>query len=521
MKDARLVALVATALLAGCCGPYARPDDSYIRPGTTLNAYKNVAIAPLRTNDVDGVEMIVRNGLASAGFQLVDIRDVKSSEETERLATLICYITYNYYPTQYVTLEFFDTWGSKVFTCRAQSEWAGQMPATARLAVSHVKEHYTGFNESAVMAPYSQGEVISMTRDKLTEYLDARDTNLDPLEGIWSEDEYTYEVGIMRDSLSGPRRDFVAFVLSTSAATWKPGQVKTEFTRTSNPGVFRTTFYLRDHSKQSSVATIDGNQFKLTLRDPVRDSEFEMTFTRTYPASPSGGGGPSERAETRRDVPSVGTGFLVSGDGIVATNFHVVDGIKTIEVYFPIKDVAFDATVMFKDKLNDIALLKMQGFTLSKLTSDAIPYAVGTSADVSPGTDVFTLGFPLSTVLGQSAKFSSGTISSLSGLDDDPRLMQISNPVQPGNSGGPLFNHHGEVVGIVVSSLNARYFYERASVLPQNVNFAVKADFLRSLIAMSPGGKGALERTSLLQGKSVEEQVKKISPFIVAIRELR
>jgi S1-C subfamily serine protease len=518
MRTASFAMLAAAAMLTGCCGPYARPEDSFLRPGVSLNAYRNIVVAPVTGNDIDGVHLIVSNELASAGFRVVDIQDFKSFEETEKLATLFCYVTRNYYPTQYVALEFQDVGNRKVFSSRAQGEMYGQMPAIAKLAASYVKRYYTGFDESALMAPYEQGEVIKLSRDEFREYLDARGTGLDPLEGIWSEDSYTYEVGIMRDTLSGSQRDFVAFVLSTTAATWKPGQVKAEFTLTSNSGVFRTAYYLRDHSKQSSVATLEGCQFALTLKDYVKDTTFLTIFTRTYPATPNGTGVSSKPSEARGDVPSVGTGFLVSSDGTVATNFHVVDGIEAIEVYFPSRDVAFDATVMFKDKLNDIVLLKLKGFTLSKLTSEGIPYGIDGAGDVGLGGDVYTLGFPLSVVLGPSIKMSNGTISSLSGIDDDPRVFQISSPVQPGNSGGPLFNKDGNVVGIVVSSLSAKYFYERASVIPQNVNFAVKADYLRSLLAMSPGGKDALGRAGQLRGKSVEEQVKLISPFIAAIR---
>ncbi len=187
-------------------------------------------------------------------------------------------------------------------------------------------------------------------------------------------------------------------------------------------------------------------------------------------------------------------------------------------MYFPTSEVGFKATIILKDKTNDLALLKLQDFKLSMLGAKSVPYGIGQASDIALGSDVFTIGFPLSVVLGQSAKVSSGTVNSLSGLDDDPRLLQISNPVQPGNSGGPLFNKDGNLIGVVVASLNASYFYERAKILPQNVNFAVKIDYLRNLISMLPNGKGVLERTSTLKGKSIEEQVRMISPFVASIK---
>jgi len=510
--------MVSVFILAGCYTirtAYLRPDDTFMRPGSTLNAYRNMYVIPLGVStDIFGVELAVSNELSRAGFHLVGLRDVQTMEEKDRLATLTCAIRI---ADGLVSLELYDSHGDRILSCNAHTD-NNDFQASARLAASYVRERYSGYDESVLMAPYLTSEHVSVSREHLMEYLDRSSLSLAPLEGVWTDDSYSYEVGIFRDSTS-TSRDFVGAILQTSAATWEPGQVKAEFRKTSDPGVYRATYYMRDHSKVTTIASVAGNLLKIALRDPARDSQYEVVFTKSYPASPPSVGKSPELKTPRRDGPSVGTGFLVSEDGLVATNYHVVDGIKAIEVYFPTKDVAFDATVMLKDKLNDIALLKLQGFDLPDLTSDGIPYGIGGAGDAVLGGVVTTLGFPLSSVLGQSIKVSSGSVSSLSGLEDDPRLLQISNPIQPGNSGGPLFNKDGRVVGIVVSSLNAKYFYERVSILPQNVNFAVKADYLRTLLAMSPEGNVALNRASRLCGEGVEDQVKLICPFIAAIRE--
>jgi S1-C subfamily serine protease len=78
-------------------------------------------------------------------------------------------------------------------------------------------------------------------------------------------------------------------------------------------------------------------------------------------------------------------------------------------------------------------------------------------------------------------KYTSGDINALSGLHGDQRLMQVSLPIQPGNSGGPVALDDGRVVGVVVSSVNLEYVFKNSNTLPQNVNFAVKADYLRIL----------------------------------------
>ena len=92
------------------------------------------------------------------------------------------------------------------------------------------------------------------------------------------------------------------------------------------------------------------------------------------------------------------------------------------------------------------------------------------------GESVEAFGYPLADILSTSGNFSLGNISALSGLGDDSRYLQISAPVQPGNSGGPLLDQRGNLVGVVSSKLNAlNVMLQKEGDIPQNVNFAIKA----------------------------------------------
>ncbi|MEE8574394.1 MAG: trypsin-like peptidase domain-containing protein, partial [Thermodesulfobacteriota bacterium] len=95
---------------------------------------------------------------------------------------------------------------------------------------------------------------------------------------------------------------------------------------------------------------------------------------------------------------------------------------------------------------------------------------------------VYALGFPLSDILGDKLRFSDGAISATYGMNNDKRAFQISVPIQPGSSGGPLFNSSNRVIGIAMSTLSARNLFDRTGVVPQNVNFAVKIDHARSIL---------------------------------------
>jgi S1-C subfamily serine protease len=103
---------------------------------------------------------------------------------------------------------------------------------------------------------------------------------------------------------------------------------------------------------------------------------------------------------------------------------------------------------------------------------------------VKTGDRVFTIGFPVSSVLGPEPKYTEGVVSSLSGVGGASSFLQISVPIQPGNSGGPLVNERGEVVGIITSTAAILPFLEESGTLPQNVNWAVKSDYLRLLVEL-------------------------------------
>ena len=119
---------------------------------------------------------------------------------------------------------------------------------------------------------------------------------------------------------------------------------------------------------------------------------------------------------------------------------------------------------------NDLALLKV-----NTDTTHFLPLAAARSASV--GQKVFTIGFPVTDVLGDDPKFTEGSISSLTGPSGEISFLQISVPVQPGNSGGPLVNESGEVVGVVTASAAIIPFLSATGTLPQNVNWAIKSDF--------------------------------------------
>lgn len=174
--------------------------------------------------------------------------------------------------------------------------------------------------------------------------------------------------------------------------------------------------------------------------------------------------------------PSVsGTGFFITEDGFLLTNWHVVNGAAQIRLLTPVGILT--AKVARADAANDLALLKADG--------KFAPLAIAPSTAVRLGSTVATIGFPDPMRQGFAPKEAKGEIASLFGIRDDPRYFQISLPVQHGNSGGALVDEQGNVVGIVSEKLSSPIGYfgvRRSDQLPENVNYAIKSSYLLSFL---------------------------------------
>jgi TPR repeat protein len=184
-----------------------------------------------------------------------------------------------------------------------------------------------------------------------------------------------------------------------------------------------------------------------------------------------------------------GTGFFISRDGYIATNNHVVDVSGEIRVRVGTGTI-LAASVVLRDVANDLAVIKVNGTGFPVL-------AVRNSSVVKKGATVFTLGFPNTTIQGKESKVTEGVISSLSGIAGEPNSFQISVPIQPGNSGGPLVDMTGAVVGLTTAKLSAAAMIQRGGQLPENVNYAVKSNYLLELVATDRNlAKHSLKPTS-------------------------
>lgn len=168
-----------------------------------------------------------------------------------------------------------------------------------------------------------------------------------------------------------------------------------------------------------------------------------------------------------------GSGFFISTNGYVATNLHVVKDFPRIRVR--VRDGrTFEAKRVAADADTDLIILRIDG----KFSSLALakPYSL------EKGQRVFVVGYPVPGIQGQESKVTEGIVNSLTATGTRTDWFQLSAQIQPGNSGGPVVNAAGSVVGIAVAQINATKYLSDVGSLPQNVNYAIKSEHLTDLM---------------------------------------
>lgn len=170
-----------------------------------------------------------------------------------------------------------------------------------------------------------------------------------------------------------------------------------------------------------------------------------------------------------------GTGFVVSAAGHIVTNNHVIDGCSELKGNLT-GEAAMVLRVVSSDANNDLALLQAPSTVTFK------EFARIRDRTIRSGDSVVAIGFPFHGLLTSDFTVTTGIVSSLSGMRNDSRFLQISAPVQPGNSGGPLFDTTGQIVGVVTGKLDGLRVAVATGSIPENINFAIKTGALRDFL---------------------------------------
>lgn len=356
-----------------------------------------------------------------------------------------------------------------------------------------------------------------LNEDEFKGYLKDNISNLDPLEGIWSasattdvKDDYKrilksdykpqftkyaiikkgeiFEVYIVEENFKKSTSVFAktasegVYLFSKSDPAWYKDAKANAFIK--SDGVMEYAY--ESHYKEAKIE-VGG------VKTPVQIIN-SITLVKLYPT----------KNEIQVSKKSSGTGFAISNNGLIATNYHVVENAKQLKVKGINGDFSkfYNAKIITFDKNNDLAIIKIEDNSFTTL--GAIPYSLkSTTSEV--GENINVLGYPLTATMGEEIKYTNGIISSKSGFQGDITSYQCSAPVQPGNSGGPVFNKQGNIIAII----NAKHYGA------ENVSYAIKTNYLINLIQSLPFQIKI--NNNLLATKPLTEQIKSISKFVYII----
>lgn len=322
------------------------------------------------------------------------------------------------------------------------------------------------------------------------------------------KDGYEYKVIYLNGGLKG---------------IWKEGDVKARFIATGTPGLYKVTEWYMENKlpcKGDFYIAFDNTTMKIY----ENSADIFTNFLKLYPSFDLSEGTISAQdaakneggIKTREGVNNSdsnnwvgsGSGFFISRAGHIATNYHVVEGMTNfqVEYYQNGKKFVYPAKIIATDPNNDMAIIRVDHKDYTPIP--AIPYKFD-SKTKDVGTDVFTLGYPLTFIMGEEIKYTTGEISAKSGYQGDIRTYQISVPITNGNSGGPLFDYDGNIIGITSSGLKKD--------IADNVNYAIKSIYLQTLIEAC---QEHIEQPSgiNLSGKTKPEIIKALQGYVVLIK---
>ncbi len=358
------------------------------------------------------------------------------------------------------------------------------------------------------------------TQSQWETYFKSKIQDLNPIEGIWS---FTSTMKIYNGynqlvyTKNYPQVEIVAiYKVSNKYKSISIGQnavnsPEISFQNTATSGVYlMENYYKNTYSTAKSTAILTGiGLLEFTYEKPEVQVKYEggsqyVDGTRIIyehqwiKISP-------QAQDYSKSQPASGTGFGISSNGIIVTNYHVIDGAKTIKVRGVNSDFSktYKAKVLISDKNNDLALIQIDDYGFTSLGT--IPFTIKTGL-VGVGENIFVLGYPLRATMGDEIKLTNGIVSSKTGFQGDITSYQISAPVQPGNSGGPLFDNQGNLIGII----NAKH------TGAENASYGVKSSYLSGLIELLPSPP-KLQTVNSLTGKTLTQQVELVKKFVYII----
>ena len=464
-----------------------------------INGYKYIHIE--ETGNIYGVEDKLTNYFTGIGFETIASYEIEDMSNENK--SLLLFASYNWeivnggHSTLILTLS--DITGSIIYKAAGQGiAWSakGDMKNALKKIFKQLDNLHYKFNITQNKAKSTNHSFASWSEDSIKSYLKTK--NSASIEGIYKN--FTNGLAYYKVAILKENDKYLGIIIETDNSRWKKGDIKMVLSHV-DKNIYDIDYYDFKGNKTHAIGHHKNRILEMLAKE--FDEEKSVDFIKIYPSKTTDSS--SKGIEIDTELKATGSGFVVSGN-IVATNYHVVNDAENIRILLNVNGSfeEYNARILTIDKTNDLALLTIKDDKYKPLNT--VPYSIIPNT-VDVGTSVFTMGYPMSDVLGNEVKITDGIISSKTGYEGDAVTYQISAPIQPGNSGGALFDKKGHLVGITNAGIPSA----------DNIGYAIKSSYLLNLIDSAPIDI-ALPKGSNLTNKDLPSIIKAYSPFIAYIK---
>ena len=477
-----------------------------------LNKYKYLVVQQVNGKSKGESRLYLVKNLQKAGYTVVNLKSPRQTfsqfpNDLDTYPSLGLYMTLEVgvsYPQYICNLTIYSSSGNILYKSKGSS---GLLSSGIKDAISGLTSYSYSFDKSIeakinssnntnhnfINSSLSHYDLAS--EKKLRNYFDSN--KVDDVEGIYdyfSSNNNQYKITILKTDYK-----YNGYILESNNNAFPSGKKKLQLDEAAVKNIFTIKWVMGDgFSEIKSLATYKNGILEFRVGDK------EHFLYKMYPSVKS-----KNKTLKSGEWAANGSGIIISKAGHIITNHHVIDNASDIEVEFILNDEVqkFNAEILQVDKINDLAIIKIVDVNFDGVKE--LPYNFKTrSSDV--GTKVYAFGYPYALLgMGKEIKVTDGIISSKTGHDGNITTYQITAPIQGGNSGGPLFDDKGNLLGIN----SAKIISEDV----EGVSYTIKTSYLLNLIDVLPKSI-SIPSSTILSSKPLTEQIKVLSDYVVLIK---
>jgi len=460
--------------------------------GLSLNSYKYLVVEFATWNATKN--KIIKE-LNNYGFNVIDSDDNFPSDLEENPSLALYVSSVESCRVDCKTTITLSTINGPIWTNSSNSGISALNAAKKALKpFSSVRYKYDA-NKKIINKEFSNSDIDINSEESIRTYF--TNNGAENIEGIWEHrgGNSTYKLIIIKEGIK-----YNGYVIS-EINNWKKGEFKANFELAATNEIVTINWLMSNKvTNNKEVGTVTNNAFIEFNINGV-----ESVLYRVFPKLNSG----NSESVSPNGWAGNGSGIIISKSGHIITNYHVIKNISEVEVEFLVNDEIenYNAEIIQSDKVNDLAILKIHDINFESLNEINYNFKLN-SSDV--GTKVYAFGYPMAlSIMGKELKVTDGIISSKTGYDGDITCYQISAPIQGGNSGGPLFDNKGNLIGINSSGLSKE--------IADNVGYSIKTSYVNNLIDVLPKSI-SLPSSKKLANLDLVEQIKEIKKYVVLIK---